>query len=74
MLVGTEIVRDTGQELKLQVLLSYPELSIQSALRRMSIIAASMYREAVMALKELDYQQRKKVKPQTMKWTGSAFT
>jgi phosphate uptake regulator len=41
MLVGTEIVTDTSKELTLQVLLSYPELSVPSALRRMSIITAS---------------------------------
>jgi phosphate uptake regulator len=61
MLVGTEIVKDTAQELTLQVLVSYPELSVQSALRRMSIIAASMHRDAITALKELDYQQAKEV-------------
>ncbi len=61
MLVGTEIVKDTTQELVLQVLLSYPELSIQSVLRRMSIIAASMHRDAIVAMKELDYQQAKEV-------------
>jgi phosphate uptake regulator len=61
MLVGTEIVTDTPQELTLQVLLSYPELSVQSALRRMSIIAASMHRDAITALKELDHLQAKEV-------------
>ena len=61
MLVGTEIVTDTSQELTLQVLLSYPELSVQSALRRMSIITASMHRDAISALKELNYQQAKEV-------------
>lgn len=61
MLVGTEIVTDTSQELALQVLLSYPELSVQSALRRMSIITASMHRDAISALKELNYQQAKEV-------------
>jgi phosphate uptake regulator len=61
MLVGTEIVTDTPQELTLQVLLSYPELSVQSALRRMSIITASMHRDAMTALKELDRQQAKEV-------------
>jgi phosphate uptake regulator len=59
MLVGTEIVTDTPQELTLQVLLSYPELSVQSALRRMSIITASMHRDAMTALKGLDHQQAK---------------
>ena len=61
MLVGTEIVIDTPQELTLQVLLSYPELSVQSALRRMSIITASMQRDAITALKELDRQHANEV-------------
>jgi phosphate uptake regulator len=61
MLVGTEIVIDTPEELTLQVLLSYPELSIQNALRRMSIITTSMHRDAMTALKELDHQQAKEV-------------
>jgi phosphate uptake regulator len=61
MLVGTEILTDTPQELTLQVLLSYPELSIQSALRRMSIMTASMHRDAITALKELNHQQAKEI-------------
>jgi phosphate uptake regulator len=61
MLVGTELVIDTPQELTLQVLLSYPELSVQSALRRMSIITASMQRDALTALKGLDNQHAKEV-------------
>jgi len=59
MLVGTEIVTDTPSELTLQVLLSYPELSVQSALRRMCIITSSMHKDAITALKELDYQSAK---------------
>ncbi len=46
-LVGTEIVTDSPTELTLQILLNYQDLSVQSALRRMSIIAASMHKEAV---------------------------
>jgi phosphate uptake regulator len=61
MLVGTEIVTDTPQELTLQVLLSYPELSVQSALRRMGIITTSMHKDAITALKELDHQQAREV-------------
>jgi len=56
MLVGTEIVIDTSTDLKLQVLLSYSELSVPSALRRMSIIASSMHKDAITALKNLNYQ------------------
>jgi phosphate uptake regulator len=49
-LVGTEILSDLPQELTLQVLLSYAELSVKDALRRMSIIAAAMHRDAITAL------------------------
>jgi phosphate uptake regulator len=61
LLVGTEIVTDTPVELTLQVLLSYPELSIQSALRRMCIITSSMHKDALTALQNLDPQLAKSV-------------
>ena len=60
-LVGTEIVIDTPTELTLQVLLNYPELTVQNALSRMSIIASSMHKEAITALKKLDYSAAKSV-------------
>ncbi|MCL2691544.1 MAG: phosphate uptake regulator PhoU, partial [Candidatus Bathyarchaeota archaeon] len=60
-LVGTEIVIDTPNELTLQVLLNYPELTIHNALSRMSIIASSMQKEALTALNKLDYQSSKAV-------------
>lgn len=53
-LVGTEIVSDSPNEMKLQVLLSYPELSVESALRRMCLIAASMHEDSLKALESLD--------------------
>ena len=61
LLVGTEIVTDTPTDLTLQVLLNYSELSVQSAMRRMAIIAASMHREAVASLKNQDEQAAKSV-------------
>jgi phosphate uptake regulator len=60
-LVGTEIVIDTPEELTLQVLLNYPELTVQSALSRMSIIASSMHKEAINCLRNLDYSAAKSV-------------
>jgi phosphate uptake regulator len=60
-LVGTEIVIDSPTELTLQVLLNYPELTVQNALSRMSIIASSMHKEAIEALKKLDYSSSKAV-------------
>jgi phosphate uptake regulator len=62
MLVGTEIVIDTSSDLTLQVLLSYPELSVPSALRRMSIITSSMHKDAITALRNIDYQLAKDVR------------
>jgi phosphate uptake regulator len=55
-LVGTEIVSESSSEMKLQVLLSYPELSVESALRRMCLIAASMHEDGLKALKNMDRQ------------------
>lgn len=49
-LVGTEILSDLPNELTLQILLSYSALSGKDALKRMSIIAASMHRDAVQTL------------------------
>lgn len=60
-LVGTEIVTDTPTDFVLQVLLNYPELSVQSALRRMSIITSSMHKDAIAAFKSLDYSAAKAV-------------
>jgi phosphate uptake regulator len=53
-LVGTEIVADTPPQLTLQVLLSYPELTIQNVIRRMGIITMSMHKNAILALKQHD--------------------
>lgn len=60
-LVGTEIVIDTPEELTLQVLLNYPELTVQNALSRMAIIASSMHKEAISSLKKLDYANAKAI-------------
>ena len=61
MLVGTEIVVDTSALLVLQVLLSYPEFTIQNALRRMSIITTSMHNDAILGLKTHDALLAKEV-------------
>jgi phosphate uptake regulator len=60
-LVGTEIVIDSPTDLTLQILLNYSELSVESALRRMAIIATSMHREAIGCLMNLDYSAAKAV-------------
>ncbi|MEM3088189.1 MAG: phosphate uptake regulator PhoU [Candidatus Bathyarchaeia archaeon] len=53
-LVGTEIISESMNDIRLQILLSYPELSVESALRRMCLIAMSMHEDAMLALKKLD--------------------
>ncbi len=53
-LVGTETIADSAQGVTLQVLLSYPELDVKTVVKRMFLIAASMHRDAMNALKQLD--------------------
>jgi len=53
-LVGTEIISDSPNEMKLQILLSYPELSVESAMRRMCFIATSMHEDSMQALRDLN--------------------
>ncbi len=60
-LVGTEIISETQNEIKLQTLLSYPELSVEDALRRMCLITASMHDDAIRAIKELNKKLAKEV-------------
>ena len=48
--VGTEILSESPGELTLQILLSYSELSINDALKRMAAITASMHRDAAQVL------------------------
>lgn len=60
-LVGTEIISDSPNEMKLQILLSYPELSVENALRRMCLITTSMHEDAIKALKNMDKDLAKEV-------------
>jgi len=60
-LIGTEVVSDSAEGTTIQILLSYPELSVENALRRMFLIAASMHRDAMSSLKKLDHDSAKAV-------------
>ena len=53
-LIGTEIIADSREGITLQVLLSYPELSVKNVLKRMFLIAESMHRDSIRALVKLD--------------------
>jgi len=60
-LVGTEILSEAPGEMKLQILLSYPELSVESALRRMCLIAISMHEDVIKALQSMDKELAREV-------------
>ena len=53
-LIGTEIINDSTEEITIQVLLSFPELTIKNALRRMYIIAHSMHKDAISSIYKID--------------------
>lgn len=55
-LVGTEMIADASDNITLQVLLSLPELSVNTAIRRMYLIASSMHKDAMSALSELNHE------------------
>jgi phosphate uptake regulator len=56
-LVGTEMVAEASDNITLQVLLSLPELSVNTAIRRMYLLASSMHKDAMSALAELNHDQ-----------------
>jgi phosphate uptake regulator len=60
-LVGTEIIADSLEAITIQVLLTLPELSVNTAVRRMFLIASSMHKDAILALGERNYELAKEV-------------
>ena len=60
-MIGTEIMNDVPNQLDLQILLSYSDLSIRDALKRMALIVASMHREAITALSQENTQLAKEI-------------
>jgi len=55
-LIGTEILADSPLLITIQVLLGYPELSLEAALRRLCTIASTMHKDAMASLKDLNMQ------------------
>ena len=53
-LVGTEIIGESSDLVTIQVLSSLPELSVQTAVRRMMLIGTSMHKDAMTALSEIN--------------------
>jgi phosphate uptake regulator len=52
VLMGTEIIADSASGITLQVLINLLDLSVDAAFKRMLLIAKSMYRDTLLALRE----------------------
>jgi phosphate uptake regulator len=52
VLMGTEIIADSATGITLQVLINLLDLSVDTAFKRMLLIAKSMYRDALLSLRE----------------------
>jgi len=60
-LIGAEVVTESPDEMVLQILLGYPELSVQNAIMRMFTIASLMHKDAITALKNLDKEMARSI-------------
>lgn len=60
-LAGTEVIMDLPNEMVIKVILSYPELSVRDAVRRMALITKSMIEDSISVLKERDPELAKSV-------------
>jgi phosphate uptake regulator len=54
LLLGTEIVEETTDEMSLQVLINHPELPIEKAIRRMANLSISAHKDSIVALGNLE--------------------
>ena len=55
-LIGAEVIDESSSHITIQIFLGLPELSVENALRRMFLIAASMHKDAINALCDLDHE------------------
>jgi len=53
-MIGTEIVESSSEEITIQILTRLPELSFETALKRMYLMANNMIKEAIETLEEVD--------------------
>lgn len=53
-MIGTEIVESSSESIMIQILTRLPELSFETALKRMQLMATNMHREAMEALSKDD--------------------
>lgn len=52
LLLGSEIVDETSNEITLQILIKHPDFPVEKAIRRMSILALSANRDAILSLEK----------------------
>lgn len=53
-LLGSEILDETNNEIRIQILVNHPDFPVDSALRRMAILAISAHKEIIQSLKSMD--------------------
>lgn len=61
MLIGPEIIEETSDKIVLQDILNPAELSVKKSIKRMFMISSAMQENAIMALKEKDFDLAKDV-------------
>ena len=54
LLLGSEIINETGDEIVIQILISHTEFPVENAIRRMAVLALSANKDAVQALQSMD--------------------
>jgi phosphate uptake regulator len=54
LLLGSEIISETEDEIVIQILISHTEFPVEKAIRRMAVLALSANRDAVQALQSMD--------------------
>lgn len=58
-LLGSEIIDETSNEIIIQVLVKHPEFPVDKAIRRMAILALLADKDAVLALRDLDLNEKR---------------
>jgi phosphate uptake regulator len=54
LLLGSEIIGETSDEITLQVLINHPDFPVERAIRRMNVLALSANRDSILALENMD--------------------
>ncbi|MDW8041078.1 MAG: phosphate uptake regulator PhoU [Nitrososphaerota archaeon] len=55
MLLGSEIIDESADELTIQILIKHPEFPVDKAIRRMAVLALSADRDSLLAVERMDH-------------------